>query len=114
LQLEDEVDDIICYEKNPTKDNWKIALPKSMMADTAMVADTVQWFHQVMGYPGEKRLCESLRQCYYHPMLCRPIEKLKCQDCQKYKIPGHGYGLLPQGDVHVAPCEEGVIGFIGP
>jgi hypothetical protein len=50
LQLDDNVDDIICYKKDPTQPNWKIALPESM------VVDTVKWFHQVMGHPGEKRL----------------------------------------------------------
>ncbi len=55
LQLNDNVDDIlICYKKDPTQPNWKIALPESM------VVDTVKWFHQVMGHPGEKRLRETL------------------------------------------------------
>jgi hypothetical protein len=27
LQLDDNVDDIICYKNNPTQDDWKIALP---------------------------------------------------------------------------------------
>jgi hypothetical protein len=38
----------ICYKKDPTQPNLKIALPESM------VDDTVKWFHQVMGHPGEK------------------------------------------------------------
>ncbi len=50
LQLDDNIDDIICHKKDPTQPNWKIALPKSM------VVDTVKWFYQVMGHPGEKRL----------------------------------------------------------
>jgi hypothetical protein len=50
LQLDDNVNDIICYKKDPTQPNWKIVLPKSM------VVDTDKWFHQVMGHPGEKRL----------------------------------------------------------
>ena len=54
LQLDPDVDDIICYKKDPTQDNWKIALPDSM------VEGTVKWFHQVMGHPGEKRLTELL------------------------------------------------------
>ena len=79
-----------------------------------MVAETVKWFHQVMGHPGEKRLKESLRQQYYHPSLRRHIEQLKCQDCQRYKIPGRGYILLPKQEVHVAPWEEVTIDLIGP
>jgi hypothetical protein len=49
LQLDDDVNDIICYKKDPTQPNWKIALPESM------VVDTVKWFHQVMGHSGEKK-----------------------------------------------------------
>ncbi len=49
LQLDDNVDDIICYKKDSTQPNWKIALPESM------IVDTIKWFHQVMGH-GEKRL----------------------------------------------------------
>jgi hypothetical protein len=48
LQVDDNVDDIICYKKYPTQPIWKIALPDSM------VVDTVKWFHQVLGQPGEK------------------------------------------------------------
>ena len=44
MDLDDDINDIICYKKDPTKDDRKIALPESMLADT------VQWFHQVMGH----------------------------------------------------------------
>jgi hypothetical protein len=33
LQLDDDVDDIICYKKDSTQPNWKIALPESMVVD---------------------------------------------------------------------------------
>jgi hypothetical protein len=78
LQLDDNVDDIIFYKKDPTHPNWKIALPESI------VVNTVKWFHQVMEHPGEKRLRDTLNQCYHHPKLCYHIDKLKCKYCQKY------------------------------
>jgi hypothetical protein len=108
LQLDDDVNDIICYKKDPTQPNWKITLPKSM------VVDTVKWFHQVMGHPGEKRLREILNQRYHHPKLCYHIDKLKCTDCQQYKLAGRGYGLLPEQEVQIAPWEEVAINLIGP
>jgi hypothetical protein len=74
LQLDDNVDDIIYYKKDPTQPNWKIALPKSM------VVDTLKWLHQVMGHPGEKRLRETLNQRYHHSKLCYYIHRLKCKD----------------------------------
>ena len=44
LKLDDDVNEIICYKKDPTQDNQKIALPEEM------VLDTVKRFHQVMGH----------------------------------------------------------------
>jgi hypothetical protein len=84
LQLHDNIDDIICYKKDPTQPNWKIALPE------LMVVDTVKWFHQVMGHSGEKRLQDTLNQRYHRPELRYHINELKCKDCQKYKLAGHG------------------------
>ncbi len=74
LQLDDDIDDITCYKKNPTQPNWKIVLPKSM------VVDTIKWFHQLMGHPGEKRSHKMSNQRYYHPKLRYHIDKLKCKD----------------------------------
>jgi hypothetical protein len=79
-----------------------------------MVLETVKWFHQVMGHPGEKRLSESPKQRYHHPSIRWHIEQLRRMDCQKHKIPGRGYGLLPEREVHVAPWEEVTIDLIGP
>ena len=47
--LDDNVDDIICHVKdqNDPITQWKIALPDQM------VKPTVEWFHQVMGHPGQ-------------------------------------------------------------
>ena len=72
-----------------------------------MVVDSIKWFHQVVGHPGEKRLRETLNQRHHHPRLRYHIEKLKCKDCQKYKLAGRGYGLLPKQEVRIAPWEEG-------
>jgi len=55
-----------------------------------------------------------LRQQYHNPALRQHIEQLKCSDCQKYKILGHGYGLLPEREVRIAPWEEVAIDLIGP
>jgi hypothetical protein len=67
-----------------------------------------------MGHPGEKRLQDTLNQCYHHPKLSYHIDKLKCKDCQKYKLAGRGYGLLLGREVRIAPWEEVTINLIGP
>ncbi len=55
-----------------------------------------------------------LNQHYHHPKLCYHIDRLKCKDCQKYKLAGCGHGLLPKQEVQIAPWEEVAIGLIGP
>ncbi len=67
-----------------------------------------------MGHPGEKRLWEALNQRYHYPKLRYHIDELKCKDCQKYKLAGRGYGLLPKQEVRIAPREEVAIDLIGP
>jgi hypothetical protein len=67
-----------------------------------------------MGHPCEKRLQETLTQRSYHPRLRYHIEKSKCKDCQKHKLEGRGYGLLPKQEVRIARWEEVAIDLIGP
>jgi hypothetical protein len=55
-----------------------------------------------------------LNQHCYHHRLHYNIDKLKCKDCQKHKLAGHGYGLLPKQEVRIAPWEEVAINLIGP
>ncbi len=55
-----------------------------------------------------------LNQRYHHPKLHYHIEKLMCQDCQKYKLAGRGYSLLPKYEVRIALQEEVAINLIGP
>jgi hypothetical protein len=42
------------------------------------------------------------------------IDKLKCKDCQKHKLAGHGYGLLPTREARIAAGEEVAINLVGP
>jgi hypothetical protein len=42
------------------------------------------------------------------------IDRLKCKDCQRYKVADRGYGLLPEREVQIAPWEEVAIDLIGP
>jgi len=65
--LDEQVQDIICYvrENDNPETQWRIALPEQMLDKT------VAWFHQIMIYPGSKRLCETLQQHYHHPQLRR-------------------------------------------
>ncbi len=55
-----------------------------------------------------------MNQRYHHPRLHYHIEKLKCKDCQKYKLAGHGCGLLPERELRIAPWKEVAVKLIGP
>ena len=108
--LDDNVDDIICYVKdfNDPLSQWKIALSDQM------VIPTIKWFHKVMGHHGQTRLNATLRQRYHHHKLRYHIERFNCEHCQRHKLPGKGYGLLPERELRIAPWEEVAIDLIGP
>jgi len=108
--LDDNVQHIICYVRQNDDPNsqWRIALLQSMLKPT------MKWFHQVLGHPGKKRLRETLQQRYYHPQLCQTIDKYKCEHCQKHKLSGRGYGLLPERKMHVVSWTLEAVDLIGP
>ena len=104
------VRDLICHVKegdDPLR-KWKIALPKSM------IKTTIKWFHLVTGHPGSSRLRLTLQAKYYHSELRSEIDKYLCPDCQKHKLSGKGYGLLPEREIRSEPFEEVAIDLIGP
>ncbi len=105
----DQVTDKLCYTKpgdNPS--NWKIALPKEL------IKSTVKWYHQVTGHPGNKRLYEQIHQRYHNRDLRRYIDNFNCDYCQRNKLDGKGYGLLPEREVQSIPFEECAVDLIGP
>ena len=101
---------ILCYckDKDNRNTNWRIALPESMLKST------VKWYHIVTGHPGSKKLRLTLQQRYHHPELRRYIDKYNCPVCQKHKLDGKGYGLLPMRDLKEQPFEEVAVDLIGP
>ena len=79
-----------------------------------MLNETVKWCHQVMGHPGKKLLRKTLQQRYYHSKLQYTIDKFRCEHCQRHKLSGKRYGLLPEREMQIAPWEEVTINLIGP
>ncbi len=74
------VEDTLCYTKpgdNPA--NQKIALPEDL------IKPTIEWYHQVTGHPGNKRLYRQLQQRCYHRELRRMVDNLNCDICQRNK-----------------------------
>jgi hypothetical protein len=58
-------------------------------------------------------LHETLQQHYHHSKLQYTIDKFKCEHCQRHKLSGKGYGLLPEREMRIAPWEV-AINLIGP
>jgi len=103
------VDDILCYVKpGDPPNNWKIALPKELLQPT------IQWFRQVTGHPGSKRLYMQIYSRDYHRDLRSLIDKLHCEYCQRNKLSGKGYSLLPECEIRSIPFEECDVDLIGP
>jgi hypothetical protein len=68
------IDDILCYIKpGDPPNNWKIALPKSLLQLR------IKWFHQVTGHPGRKRLFMQNSSWYYHRDNCSLVDKFHCK-----------------------------------
>jgi hypothetical protein len=103
------VADVLRYTKPGAELNdWKIALPAEL------IRPTVRWYHQVTGHPGSKRLYEQIRQRYYHRDLRKYIDNFNCDYCQRNKLEGKGYGLLPEREVRSVPFKECAVDLIGP
>jgi hypothetical protein len=79
MDLDDDINDIICYKNDPTKADWKVALPESMLAD---------WRQTVVSYV---------------EIIILNCHQLKCRECQKYKLAGHGmvYYLKEKCGLHL-------------
>ena len=102
--------DVLCYVKpgdDPAK-QWKIALPK------ASIVPVLKWFHEVLGHPGEERLRQAVSARFHHNELRRYISQLRCDACQRHKLDGKGYGLLPEREVTAMPFNEVAVDLIGP
>ena len=100
---------IICHVKpGDPQTSWKIALP------TTVITPVLRWYHQVLGHPGQRRLHAAMSQRYYHPELRKYCDRFQCDACQRHKLDGRGYGLLPERDVHGQPFNDVAVDLIGP
>ena len=60
------------------------------------------------------RFYEQIRQRYYNCDIRRCIDNFNCNYCQRNKLDGKGYGLLPEREVRSIPFEECAVDLIGP
>jgi len=76
----------------------------------------VQWYHVALGHVGESRLMTTMQQHLHHPRLSRTIHSTitPCLACQRYKLPGRGYGHLAPREARLLPFSEVSVDLIGP
>ncbi len=65
------------------------------------------------GHPGSKRLYLQISARYYHSDLRRRIDQLQCEHCQRNKLDGKGYRLLPEREIQTMPFNECAVDLIG-
>jgi len=101
---------IVCYTRigDNHDTQWKIALPRNM------IPQTLTFFHEVLGHPGARRLRDTLKARYFHPELRKFCEQYHCDICQREKLPGPGYGFLPERELNAEPWSEVAVDLIGP
>ena len=88
--------------------DWKIALP------ITLIKPIIRWYHKVLGHCGKERLYETISSRFFAPGLYTAVQQYDCDDCQRYKLLGAGYGLLPPREAKLAPWDEVAIDLIGP
>ena len=95
------------YADSPQED-WRIAIP------VTLITRIVEWYHIVLGHVGSTQLYETIRRNFHFPSLKAHCERFKCNDCQKNKQWGPGYGELPPRNAPLMPWDEVAIDLIGP
>ena len=53
------------------------------------------------------------KKVYNGAVMNNLMNKMLAVNCQKYKLTGRGYGLLPEREVQISPWEEVAIDLIG-
>ncbi len=100
---------LICYRSAPDAEP-KIYIPASMLEAL------VQWYHEILNHPGMNRLFDSINAHMHNPRLRATCESVvsTCDTCQRFKLPGRGYGETPPRTALVAPWHEVAVDLIGP
>lgn len=99
--------ELICHNNNG---HWRIVIPE------ALVEPTIAWYHTVLNHCGVSRLVQTLRNHLWIPNLqARAATYIaSCDECQRYKFTGPGYGHLPPRNDVAQPWEEVAVDLVGP
>ena len=101
---------LICYRLHDEDQaaDWKVAIP------SGLIERIILWYHNTLGHCGINRLYDTIRSRFHYPKLKELCASLKCDECQKAKQIGIGYGHLPPRHAQFMPWNEVAIDLIGP
>ena len=99
--------ELICRRHN---NQWKIVLPEQLLQPT------IEWYHTVLGHCGINRLLSTLQTHLWIPNAKRHVSSFisSCEECQRNKFAGPGYGHVPPKNDIAQPWEEVAVDLIGP
>jgi hypothetical protein len=97
------------FKANPESEA-KIYIP------AALVAHVIHWYHLRLNHIGSTKIYKTIAQHFYAPNLQSIVNEFvrTCEACQKFKLPGKGYGHLPPRDPDSVPWNDVCIHSIGP
>jgi len=99
---------LILFASSPMA-QWRICIP------SVKLDQMIHWYHMMLNHVSINRLYESMTMHFYHSNLRMHIENMKsCYICQRFKLPGNGYGMLPPREASLAPWQEIIVDLIEP
>ena len=101
--------ELVCYRPAEAHD-FRIMLTDNILDRT------IRWYHLTLQHVGMERQYMTMAKHFYHPkMKERTMEIVKtCEQCQKFKARGQGYGHMAAREAAIAPWYEVAIDTIGP
>jgi hypothetical protein len=81
----------------------------------ALQEHIVEWYHSMLGHPGEKRTVATITQHLIWPKIHEQVAThvSKCKACQLFKGQKKKYGHLPVKDVEAHPWQTLCVDLIG-
>ena len=89
---------------------WQIVIPETL------IDPIIIWYHKILSHVGMTRLYNTISVHFNHLSLNHRIENIiqSCDICQRTKLPGPGYGLLPPHEALITPWFEVAVDLIRP
>ena len=99
---------LVC--KKAANNEWRIVLPDNV------VDNVVRWYHSTLMHSGQIRTLRAISRYFYSFKLKERVQDYVscCDNCQRNKSAGAGYGELPPRNDISIPWEEVAVDLIGP